>query len=1013
MRAVSSMTAFYIIFIVLLCCLGYLGVSGSAGAQSAAISNISVNSVPAGQNSWVNVTYMLANATGDQVYLQVYDPGGLIVRTIDAGLQSNGVHTITWNGCYYNGTQAPAGNYTLRVFVDDAGSVTNELVSQWPISKFSLDTGYGVAVAPNGILYVNDGGSNIDMMYPNGTLGQSMGAFSSLGFMASDPSGDLIATDMGTNAVNIIYPNSTIKQLGNGHNFNWPRGVAVDTQGNIYVTEMGDDFGAAPITVDEIYTNGTLKTLASGDALEGDEGVAVGSNGNIYVSDASGIVVVYPGGSCREFSPIAADDVASDAAGNMYITDSNNSSLDMLDSNGALAMQVANPNADDGNQLGVTTDSMGDVYTTDGSHVYEFARPYVTSGLLNISYTNNVAQPALASFSANVTSGMAPLTVQFTDTSSNSPSSWSWSFGDGNTSTAQDPVYTYCVPGVYNVSLSASNAAGGNTVTQAGFITVSQSPAEVPFLLNLSQGWDLVSFPVANSSLNASSLDGTGVSVVSGFNASSGGYDSFIEGISPAADDFRLSSGTGYFMYCPGNASLVVYGYNLSGRSVTINPGWNMIGWSSFNGSTAEDVCDALSGSSVVVSEFNVSSGDYNSFIGGVSPDAYNFALSPGLGYFVFVNSTFSQTFYFDNLTSRVLPAWSFTINDNQSEVVNSTLYNELINCSEPYAYGLTDIPPGGSILLEYFFYYYGVYPVTAVSYNNTTYDWYSMVYQYDDDDTPSVTPNGSIYHAGTWTQVTNVNVTTTPLMNVSTLDLAPSILYALNAGVSTPGLLPNKTNQVVILYIDAFGYNWYQDFLNVSKDNFTAINDSPNQSIISNISILGTPVQAMCVYPSFTNPNCKALLTGVGPNLFKGDFASTEPDNETIFDVLNARGMTAAWIDTSYLVVDVNNSFTCGTPGAEVNEALQQYDDGTNLTVIHFDQFDKEVDEYGPSSTEAEGAVQQVDAEVGQILSHLNNGTEVIVWADHGCHPTKDGGNHYTLVPDDMYIPIIVYTKT
>ena len=814
--------------------------AGLADAQSAVISNASVSDALIGSNCGVNVTYTLTNAVDNHVYLQVFDSNGLIVDTIDTGLQASGARTITWGGSYYNGSRAPSGNYSLRVSVYDAGSMPDQLVNCWSAGDFNLSDVYGIAVAPNGILYVNDGGSRIGMIYPNGTLGLPMGVFSSLGYMAVDSSGDLIATDMGTNTVNRIYPNGTIKQLGNGHNFNWPRGVAIDSQGNIYVTEMGDDFGVAPSTVDEIYTNGTLKILASGNALAGDEGVAVGPNGNIYVSAANGIAVVYPGGSVREFSPIVANDAASDPAGNMYITDANNSSLDMLDSNGALAMQTANPNVNDGTQLGVTTDSVGDVYTTDGPHVYEFARPNVTSGLLNISYTNNIVRPTPACLSANVTSGTTPLTVQFTDV------------GSGSSGTVFPLSPLWC--------------------------------------------WNLFPFPVVNSSLTAS-----------------------------------------------------------------------------------------------------------------------DHAVSPGTGYFVFANLTAPIALFYDNMNGKVMPPvkWSFTIDDNQSETVNNTLYNELINCSEPYTDGATDIPPGGSIPLEYFLYYYGAYPVTELSYNNTTYDWYSIVYQYDDDDTPSVTPNGSIYHAGTWTHVTNVNVTTTPLMNASTLDMAPSILYALNAGVSKPGLLPNKTKQVVILYIDAFGYNWYQDFLNVSKDNFTAINDSPNQSIISNISTLGTPIQAMAVYPSFTNPNSKALLTGVGPDLFKGDFASTEPDNETIFDTLNAHGMTAAWIDTSYLVVDVNNSFTCGTPNAEVNEALQQYDDGTNLVVIHFDQFDKEVDGYGPNSTEAEGAVKQVDAEVGHILSHINNGTEVIVWADHGCHPTKDGGNHYTLVPDDMYIPIIVYTKT
>jgi PKD repeat protein len=320
------------------------------------------------------------------------------------------------------------------------------------------------------------------------------------------------------------------------------------------------------------------------------------------------------------------------------------------------------------------------------------------------SIINQSGQAPVASFTANVTSGTAPLTVQFNDSSSNSPSSWNWSFGDGNTSVLQNPVHMYITPGKYNVSLTATNGAGGNTAILVGYINVnaaptatptvrpsvrptvrptvtptatpspspSPSPSPVPssFSMSLGSGWNLVSFPVANSSLNASSLDGTGVSVVSGFNASTEDYDSFIEGISPGADDFALSSSTGYFLFCSANTTLVISGENQSNPSVTINPGWNMIGWSSYNTSSAKAVCSALSGSSAVISEFNASTGDYDSYIEGVSPDVYNFAIAPGTGYFVYSSLATPQTLYYNNVTSdqnvtpdQPAPVASFTAN--------------------------------------------------------------------------------------------------------------------------------------------------------------------------------------------------------------------------------------------------------------------------------------------------------------------------------------------------------------
>ena len=42
------------------------------------------------------------------------------------------------------------------------------------------------------------------------------------------------------------------------------------------------------------------------------------------------------------------------------------------------------------------------------------------------------ATKPLPDFSANVTSGNAPLTVSFTDLSSNNPTGWAWYFGDEN-----------------------------------------------------------------------------------------------------------------------------------------------------------------------------------------------------------------------------------------------------------------------------------------------------------------------------------------------------------------------------------------------------------------------------------------------------------------------------------------------------------------------------------------------------------------------------------------------------
>jgi PKD repeat protein len=83
----------------------------------------------------------------------------------------------------------------------------------------------------------------------------------------------------------------------------------------------------------------------------------------------------------------------------------------------------------------------------------------------------------MADFAANPASGVAPLTVAFTDQSSGNPTSWRWDFGDGATSTIQNPTHTYAAPGTYTVSLTATNVAGSNTATRTDLVTATPPPA--------------------------------------------------------------------------------------------------------------------------------------------------------------------------------------------------------------------------------------------------------------------------------------------------------------------------------------------------------------------------------------------------------------------------------------------------------------------------------------------------------------------------------------------------------
>ena len=97
--------------------------------------------------------------------------------------------------------------------------------------------------------------------------------------------------------------------------------------------------------------------------------------------------------------------------------------------------------------------------------------------------TTITVNPALpeAAFTADHYSGIAPLMVNFTDSSLYAPTAWNWSFGDGTYSLLQNPSKVFSV-GTWNVTLTASNSAGSNTSSPAA-ITVN--PVPVPPVANI------------------------------------------------------------------------------------------------------------------------------------------------------------------------------------------------------------------------------------------------------------------------------------------------------------------------------------------------------------------------------------------------------------------------------------------------------------------------------------------------------------------------------------------------
>jgi len=122
-------------------------------------------------------------------------------------------------------------------------------------------------------------------------------------------------------------------------------------------------------------------------------------------------------------------------------------------------------------------------------------------------FTDSPSYP-YASFSMNVSSGYAPLTVQFHDTSKN-VTKWSWVFGDGGTSTQQNPVHTYSEARTYTVTLTAGNANGTslatNTVLVKLLTVLAKQLPEASFRTNVTTGNAPLTVQFNDTSKNATS----------------------------------------------------------------------------------------------------------------------------------------------------------------------------------------------------------------------------------------------------------------------------------------------------------------------------------------------------------------------------------------------------------------------------------------------------------------------------------------------------------------------------
>ncbi len=193
-----------------------------------------------------------------------------------------------------------------------------------------------------------------------------------------DAAGNVYVADQGNLAIRKIDINAVVTTFATG--INGPTGVASDAAGNVYVADNGNS------VIVKITNKGAISTLAGTQGVRGSkdgtgtgaqfnqpQSVAVDSSGNVYVADAGnnmirkinsqGVVTTIAGsttagnqngvGAAASFNKPTG--VAVDASGNIYVADSNNNLIRKIAANGTVTTLAGTGAA--GNLNGTTAEA--------------------------------------------------------------------------------------------------------------------------------------------------------------------------------------------------------------------------------------------------------------------------------------------------------------------------------------------------------------------------------------------------------------------------------------------------------------------------------------------------------------------------------------------------------------------------------------------------------------------------------------------------------------------------------
>ena len=305
--------------------------------------------------------------------LYIADQGNNRIRLLTANGKvvtgSDAITTVAGNGTSgYIGDGAPAGRAELAnpsgVAVDSSGNVYIADTVNHAVRLVSTKGIISTVAGGLGAGYYGDGGA------ANGA------ALTSPAGVALDRAGNLYIADTGNSVVRKVtnpQNNGTITTVaGNGGadyggdggsatgpnaELNNPEGVAVDTDGNLYIADSRNS------RIRMVSTSGVLTTIAgsgvfghAGDGgaatvaeLSNPEGVAVDTQGNLYIADTdnhririvtNGVINTVAGagaggytgdgGPATKAELLFPSGVAVDASGNLYVADTQNNVIRLL-----------------------------------------------------------------------------------------------------------------------------------------------------------------------------------------------------------------------------------------------------------------------------------------------------------------------------------------------------------------------------------------------------------------------------------------------------------------------------------------------------------------------------------------------------------------------------------------------------------------------------------------------------------------------------------------------------------